>query len=521
MEPLLAAVGVILLSFGLLGLFGGAAPVLLYTHLGLGAILLGYAAVSRFGRLGELAGSSGARATSNVAVQTASLCAIAVLVAFLAARNPVNWDWTEAGLFTLTRATVDLLGSIPEGEQVEIYGFFQDGGEKVPAPGQPSAAADLLEMYTYASDRVRVRYLDPLEQPALAERFEVRSDAGLLLVCGGSCEQTPSPVRVLEFSEAEVTKALRSVLTEERRLRVLAGHGEAGLDDREAPGGFGQMRRLLENENYAVEELVLAGTAQVPPDTDALLVVGPDHSLFEAELDALDAYLRGGGAVAILADPLVITGIEDRVRAWGIELVPDIVVAEQPSLFSGPQLVLQLLVNEYGDHPITRKLGPRTVTVFPRARSVRAAEGAPVTPVELVRTAPAPTSWGETDTERFVADSAVALDPEVDHPGPVALAMATTVPGDDGAEGRLVVVGDSDFARNRYMAEAYNADLFLNMVAWLAGQEDMATIERKRPRASTAEISDVQFNTFRFLAIFVLPELVLLAGVASWWRRRG
>ena len=50
------------------------------------------------------------------------------------------------------------------------------------------------------------------------------------------------------------------------------------------------------------------------------------------------------------------------------------------------------------------------------------------------------------------------------------MAMATTV-GGDSSEGRLVVVGDSDFARNRYMAEAYNADLFLNIVAWLAGQE--------------------------------------------------
>jgi ABC-type uncharacterized transport system involved in gliding motility auxiliary subunit len=128
-------------------------------------------------------------------------------------------------------------------------------------------------------------------------------------------------------------------------------------------------------------------------------------------------------------------------------------------------------------------------------------------------------SWGETDTKLFVDESKVIRDPQADRIGPFPLAMATTVKGES-AEGRLIVAGDSDFARNRYVSEGFNADLALNMVAWLVGQEQLATIERKMPRASTSTITIEQFALFRFLSLFLLPELVVLAGVLVWWRRR-
>jgi ABC-type uncharacterized transport system involved in gliding motility auxiliary subunit len=202
------------------------------------------------------------------------------------------------------------------------------------------------------------------------------------------------------------------------------------------------------------------------------------------------------------------------VKSWGIELGNDVVVEEQRTLFMGPQLGVQPIVSSYGTHPITKGFGRDHLTLFNLARSLKAAEGA--APVELARTGDK--SWAESDTKRFLERNEVSRD-ESDRKGPLPLAMATTVKGDS-KEGRLVVVGDSDFARNRYVSEAYNADLFLNMVSWLVGQEQFATIERKLPRASSTTITIEQFALFRFLSLFLLPELVVLAGVLVWWRRR-
>ena len=49
-------------------------------------------------------------------------------------------------------------------------------------------------------------------------------------------------------------------------------------------------------------------------------------------------------------------------------------------------------------------------------------------------------------------------------------------------EGRLVVVGDSDWANNRYLGNFYNEDLFLNIVSWLAGEEELISIRPRRTR---------------------------------------
>jgi ABC-type uncharacterized transport system involved in gliding motility auxiliary subunit len=273
----------------------------------------------------------------------------------------------------------------------------------------------------------------------------------------------------------------------------------------------------MEAENLVVEPLLLAAVDDVPADADAVVVVGPTHSILDRELDALDRYLRGGGSIALLVDPIVVTNLEPRVLDWGLELGADVIVDQTIDLFVGPRIGVQLAVSDFGEHPITEDLENAT-TLFQLARSVRAADGAEV--VELALTSAA--SWAETDLERFTRESQVGLDEQTDRRGPIALAVARSFSreGEEGREGRLVVVGDADFARNRHIAKVYNADFFLNITNWLVGEEQFITIDRKTPRASMAQLTREQFATFRYVALFFLPEAILLLGVAAWWRRR-
>ena len=48
-------------------------------------------------------------------------------------------------------------------------------------------------------------------------------------------------------------------------------------------------------------------------------------------------------------------------------------------------------------------------------------------------------------------------------------------------ETRLVVVGDSDFAANAYLGTGGNRDMFLNIVNWLAQQENMISVRPRNP----------------------------------------
>ena len=49
------------------------------------------------------------------------------------------------------------------------------------------------------------------------------------------------------------------------------------------------------------------------------------------------------------------------------------------------------------------------------------------------------------------------------------------------AEGRVVAVGDSDFASNALLGIQGNQDFFLNAVAWLAEDADIISIRPKEP----------------------------------------
>ncbi len=509
MAVLLASFGCVILIFGLFAVFIAASPLAVYLHLGGGVLLLGLATLQGRSKLPELLRSQPRRGGLNVLVQTAILCVIAGLLAFLSVRHPVHWDLTEGRIHTLAPGSHSVLEQIPEDGLVEIYAFFSTGTEE--------GAKQQLEQYTYASDRVTLRFFDPNRRPDLAARFDIRSQ-GVVIVCNGSCETATGTVRITEVSEEQLTRAIRGAISSKKKVYFVTGHGEASPFDEEVDG-YSRIRIGLEDDNIAAVEVLLANEPEVPADADALIIVGPTHSFFERELEMLDTWLTGGGRLLVLVDPFVYTNLEETLVGWGVQLGNDIVVEEQLQLFAGPQLGVQPIVTRYGVHPITEQLGAEP-TLFTMARSVRAADDSDGM-VELATTGA--TSWAETDIDAFAESHEVQLDEGVDRPGPIALAVAGTVAGGDdseGPEGRLVVIGDADFARNRYVSEFFNADFFLNSVNWLVGEESFIRIERKLPRASSVRMTRETFANFRFVSLFVLPEAILLVGVLGWWRRR-
>lgn len=125
---------------------------------------------------------------------------------------------------------------------------------------------------------------------------------------------------------------------------------------------------------------------------------------------------------------------------------------------------------------------------------------------------------GETDAGEEAATSGEAEDQATGVEDQATGAEEATPP--DGLEGRLVVFGDSDWVRNEKLTLLYNEDLLLNTVGWLAGQEELISIRPRQRRASQITLSQGEQWAVFHLAVLLLPEVVLLAGLAIWWRRR-
>ena len=183
----------------------------------------------------------------------------------------------------------------------------------------------------------------------------------------------------------------------------------------------------------------------------------------------------------------------------------------------GPETVI---ANRFGAHPIVRSLSTEGLPVlFPVARSVSKVEKPPAdwTATMLVETTAE--GWGETDLTHL---DAVQKDSR-DKSGPVSIAMAVA-PADEKKAGahpaRVILIGNSRFVTNGNLSNAGNANLFLNAIHWLAGEEKLIGIAPKTPEQASLSMTQSQVNRLGLFAMFGLPLCSIVLGVWVWYRRR-
>jgi ABC-type uncharacterized transport system involved in gliding motility auxiliary subunit len=116
-----------------------------------------------------------------------------------------------------------------------------------------------------------------------------------------------------------------------------------------------------------------------------------------------------------------------------------------------------------------------------------------------------------------------------DRPGSASVVvMAEVGVAGDGAghrAGRLVAVGDADFASDAYLDLLGNRDLALNAVAWLAGEDVLTGVRSKKIPELLRPLSPLVLTQPQARAIFLAsvvgePGLVLLFGLGVVWTRR-
>jgi len=230
------------------------------------------------------------------------------------------------------------------------------------------------------------------------------------------------------------------------------------------------------------------------------------------------------------------------LEEWNIEAGNDVVVdiSGMGQIFGASELAP--LVVDYPHHAITRDF--RLMTLFAGARSMQAAEGSveAVAAQDLARTSEQ--SWAETT---LTLEGALEFEEATDRLGPISLVAVATLKGealeappspaegeepegeepegDDeeepkAPEGRVVAVGDADFASNSLLGFQGNQDFFLNLVAWLAEDADLISIRPKEPENQSLFLSRQVQQNVAWVALVILPLIFVVAGVVTWWRRR-
>jgi len=85
--------------------------------------------------------------------------------------------------------------------------------------------------------------------------------------------------------------------------------------------------------------------------------------------------------------------------------------------------------------------------------------------------------------------------------------------------GRLVVIGDGDFASGQLAGLGNNKELFLNTIAWLVREEHQLG-ERPQTEGDSLEATSAEFGVMCLFTVFFIPGAAILLALIAWLRRR-
>jgi ABC-type uncharacterized transport system involved in gliding motility auxiliary subunit len=456
----------------------------------------------------------------NSLLMTGVVLAIVVTLNLIAMNHDVKIDVTKNKLNTLSDQTVKVLKGLSR--EVRLRTFIN--------PMQKSEFERVFDKYAFYSKHIKKEFVDVDKDPMAVKKYDIKT-VGTVVV-----ESDTRSAKVENLSgpddpklEEKLTNAIIQVEKgEKKKIYFVTGHGERLINDNSREGYTG-MRDTLGVGRFLVEEINLVEKDKIPADAEILVIAGPRKDFINHELTELENYLRRGGKLLVMLEPDSTKTIQPFLAKHGVAWNQRKAVVERNRLQQLAQgNPLTPIVTTYDrSHEITRDA--REMSIFAIATPVEKAAKIPdgLTVTSLFSTSPA-------SFESNVEGNQLKLNEKADRKGPLSLALAITGKATDakapapaegeaekkGPEFRMVVVGDSDFAANGLRTFGLDADLFQNMLSWLAKEEDLIAIRPKAADESTFDITEQRMRIITFASCILMPFFMMISGISVWLTRR-
>jgi ABC-type uncharacterized transport system involved in gliding motility auxiliary subunit len=476
-------------------LIGGAAVVLIFAVFNIGLIIAFFQ--KRSSRHGV-----------NMIVMIVVFTSILVIIQALSVRHSLRYDLTRNKRFSLADQTRNVLDSLQQ--DVGAYAFFQKGSpERV-------RADDLLKEFTHRSTRFTYQLIDPDQRPQSAKEMGIVTYGTTVVQARDRTEH------VKTLNEENLLNAIAIVTGDAAKvIYFVKGHGEKDPTS-DKPGGYSIAAQAAEGENFEVRTLSLFDEAMVPDDCWLLIIAGPRRDYFESEIAKISDYLGQGRNALLLLDPQTdIPNIEGLLKSYRIVINNDAIVDPFSRVFGGDYSVPVVSASE--THEITRDFG--LATFYPTARSVGIADTDMVAVNIQYLAKTGKSAWGETNLD--LIDKGQAVKDAGDNPAPVPIAVIAEKRLKNGEPSQIgfdlsevVVFGDSDFADNSSFRLSGNADLFLNVVSYLAEEKDRIAIRAKQGLGDRLFLTASQGRFIFLVSVIILPLLVIVFGTTVFVRRQ-
>jgi ABC-type uncharacterized transport system involved in gliding motility auxiliary subunit/ABC-type transport system involved in multi-copper enzyme maturation permease subunit len=478
-----------------------------------------------------------------------ALLAVAIVVVNLFGGNiGGRIDLTPGRAYTLSRATRQILRGLPDLVTIKLFASSALPQEIVFLKRDVD---DLLRDYRAAGrGKVKLVVEDPsADSAALREvrtlgippvQFNVLGQSELQVKEGylGIAVRYADGVKTIPFVqqssdlEYRLTSDIRS-LTHPAKTTIALGE----LMDPVAARGHRSFEGLREQlgRSYAVREFALTDST-IPPDVRVIAIAGAPDSLKQPELARMRAFLERGGSLLLMAGGMQLSpqgpfafarpvGWNELLKPYHVAIASDMVYDLASNERVGiPSSFGQVLISyPFWIRAISTRASPVNAdlsgVLLPWASQIDTARAAPGTVTPLLVTSRAGGVQAATafitPGGQFSRDSlrrrvvALLVNPQIKDRGAAP------------PRGRLVIVGSSDFASDRYAQNSPENLVFAqNAVDWLAQDEALIAIRSKnRAPPQLVFTSAAVRQAVKYGNVIGVPGLLIAAG-ALWLVRR-
>lgn len=421
------------------------------------------------------------------------------LLGYFAAQTRQQWDVSQNGRNSLSKASIEILQKLQGSVQVTAYATEQHAQ----FGGIRKIITEFVALYQRAKPDLSLTFIDPAEQPKLAQKAGVQVNGEMVITFNQRREHL-TVINEQAFSNV----LMRLARAEDKLIITLSGHGERRLDG-SANYDLGEFGRQLRANGFNSQPLNLAIEQDVPANASMLMIASPQTDLLEGEVDKLLNYIDRGGNLLWLVDQESLRGLLPLTEKLHLTLTPGVVVDPQAEQLKAP--ITFALGANYGQHVITNQFD--YITVFPFSRQITLNENEEWHAVSLVEVAQQ--GWVETGD----LQGEIIFDQDTDVEGPISIAAALTRNIQD-REQRVIVVGSGHFLANTYLGNGSNLDFGINLVNWLTGDEELIVIQPRATLDSHLVLSESELTLIVVGFLVLLPLLFLGSGIVIWWRRR-
>ena len=474
----------------------------------------------------------------NLNITIVLVVGILILVNLLSEQFFFRLDLTEQKQYTMSKATKDILKGLEE--PITVTAYFSkdlpaqliktknDFREMLVEYGKLSGQMGVYDFISPNDDEeaemeamqngiqpvmINVREKDQMKQQ--------RAYMGAVLSLGERKEIIPivEPGLAMEYTLSTAIKKLAVV--NKPAIGFLQGNGEPSLNElSQATQELGIL--------YSVEGVTITDSTGIPSRIKSLAVIRPTDSIPPRVFDQLDQYLAGGGRLFIAINRVsgdlqqgygsgLTTGLESWLRDKGIYVNENFIVDQscvsatmQQQLGNAIQISSIAIpyiprVNRFSDHPITQGL-EEVILPFASTLEFMGDSAVKFTPImfssDLSGTQSAPAYF---NFQRRWTRADFPLQGQI-----LGGILEGPLSGD--APGKMVVIGDGDFAvnQNRQQVNPDNISLLVNSIDWLS--DDTGLIGLRTKDVSSRPIKQMEDSTRSLIKWlnFLLPILLVL-----------